>query len=247
MERRCSGSCRVASSVDPTRSANSTVTGFALVGGGSHAWRYASIVVRPSPCGTHAKGVPPTRHGLSRDGNAHVGRQAARDPRPVLARRRTRRGDEHAARVHRRPAPGARAGGVDRGRAGHRQVEAQDRDPRDPARGRALARGALPVVHAEHELRAADRGAPQRARRRRRRCPAVARTKLRAALRGLIGAQTEQHQTGLAHLLGVDLGASGTRSVDPRALQASIIVAMRAVLEGLTQRGPVVLAVEDIH
>ena len=75
----------------------------------------------------------------------------------------------------------------------------------------------------------------------------IARTKLRAALRGLIGAQAEQHQTALAHLLGVDLGASGTRSVDPRALQAGIIVAMRAVLEGLTQRGPVVLAVEDIH
>ena len=75
----------------------------------------------------------------------------------------------------------------------------------------------------------------------------IARTKLRAGLRGLAGAQAEQHQTALAHLLGVDLGASGTRALDPRALQAGIIVAMRAVLEGLTQRGPVVLAVEDIH
>lgn len=75
----------------------------------------------------------------------------------------------------------------------------------------------------------------------------IARTKLRAALRSLIGAQAEQHQTGLAHLLGVDFGASGARALDPRALQAGIIVAMRAVLEGLTQRSPVVLAVEDIH
>ncbi len=75
----------------------------------------------------------------------------------------------------------------------------------------------------------------------------IARTKLRAGLRGLAGAQAEQHQTALAHLLGVDLGASGTRALDPRALQAAIIVAMRTVLEGLTQRGPVVLAVEDIH
>ena len=75
----------------------------------------------------------------------------------------------------------------------------------------------------------------------------IARTKLRAALRGLAGAQAEQHQTALAHLLGVDLGASGARAQDPRALQAAIIVAMRAVLEGLSQRGPVVLAVEDIH
>ena len=75
----------------------------------------------------------------------------------------------------------------------------------------------------------------------------VARTRLRAALRGLAGAQAEQHQTPLAHLLAVDLGASGARPLDPRALQAGIIVAMRAVLEGLTQRGPVVLAVEDIH
>jgi adenylate cyclase len=75
----------------------------------------------------------------------------------------------------------------------------------------------------------------------------IARTKLRAGLRGLAGAQAEQHQTALAHLLGVDLGASGTRALDPRALQAGIIVSMRAVLEGLTQRSPVVLAVEDIH
>ncbi|HVS08329.1 MAG TPA: adenylate/guanylate cyclase domain-containing protein, partial [Planctomycetota bacterium] len=75
----------------------------------------------------------------------------------------------------------------------------------------------------------------------------IARTKLRAALRGLAGTQAEQHQIALAHLLGVDLGGSGTRALDPRALQAGIIVAMRAVLEGLTQRGPVVLAVEDIH
>jgi class 3 adenylate cyclase/tetratricopeptide (TPR) repeat protein len=75
----------------------------------------------------------------------------------------------------------------------------------------------------------------------------IARTKLRAALRGLAGAQAEQHQTALAHLLGVDLGAPGARALDPRALQAAIIVAMRAVLEGLAQRGPVVLAVEDIH
>jgi class 3 adenylate cyclase len=75
----------------------------------------------------------------------------------------------------------------------------------------------------------------------------IARAKLRAALRGLTGAQAEQHQTALAHLLGVELGVSRARILDPRALQAGIIVAMRAVLEGLTQRGQVVLAVEDIH
>src|SRR5262249_26083943 len=75
----------------------------------------------------------------------------------------------------------------------------------------------------------------------------IARTKLRAALRGLTGTQAEQHQTALAHLLGVELSASAERALDPRALQAGIIVAMRAVLDGLTQRGPVVLAVEDIH
>jgi len=75
----------------------------------------------------------------------------------------------------------------------------------------------------------------------------IARTRLRASLRGLTGAEAEQHQTALAHLLGVDLGASGGRALDPQALQAAIIVAMRAVLEGLTRRGPVVLAVEDIH
>jgi class 3 adenylate cyclase/tetratricopeptide (TPR) repeat protein len=75
----------------------------------------------------------------------------------------------------------------------------------------------------------------------------IARTKLRAALRGLAGGRAEEHQSALAHLLGVDLGASGARALDPRALQAGIIVAMREVLEGLTRRGPVVLAVEDLH
>lgn len=75
----------------------------------------------------------------------------------------------------------------------------------------------------------------------------IARTKLRAAVRLLPGAQAEQHQTALAHLLGIDAGASGARALDPRALQAAIIVAIRGVLEALTQRGAVVVAVEDIH
>jgi predicted ATPase/class 3 adenylate cyclase len=77
----------------------------------------------------------------------------------------------------------------------------------------------------------------------------IARTKLRAGIRGLAGAQAEQHQTPLANLLGVDLGVAGAgaRALDPRALQSGIIVAIRAVLEGLIRSGPVVLAVEDIH
>src|SRR5262249_23535485 len=75
----------------------------------------------------------------------------------------------------------------------------------------------------------------------------IARKRLRATVRGLAGAEAEQPQAALAHLVGGRLGAFSARALDPRALQAGIIVAMRAVLEGLTQRGPVILAVEDIH
>jgi class 3 adenylate cyclase/tetratricopeptide (TPR) repeat protein len=78
--------------------------------------------------------------------------------------------------------------------------------------------------------------------------PAIARTKLRAALRSLTGPRVDQVQSALAHLLGVDLGPGQPAALaDARALQSQLVVAARAILESLAARGPVVLAVEDIH
>ena len=75
--------------------------------------------------------------------------------------------------------------------------------------------------------------------------PPIARTKLRAALSRL--ADGEQHQPALAHLLGIPLGPADGRAVDPRALQTAIVVAIRTIFEGLSRRGPIVLAIEDLH
>ena len=138
-------------------------------------------------------------------------------------------------------------GGVDRGRASigrsRLKIESARACPRACAGSKGVAsrsrraRATRPLIEVLRSALGVGTADPQ----------PIARTKLRAALRSLTGAQAEQHQTALAHLLGVDLGASGARALDPRALQAGIIVTMRAVLKGLTQRGPVVLAVEDIH
>jgi class 3 adenylate cyclase len=73
----------------------------------------------------------------------------------------------------------------------------------------------------------------------------LARIRLRAALRELAGSRAEALQPALAHVLGVDVGQSPPP--DPRALQSQIVLATRAVLEGLARRGPLVLAVEDLH
>ena len=78
--------------------------------------------------------------------------------------------------------------------------------------------------------------------------PAIARTKLRAALRSVAEEGADSLLTALAHLLGVDLGPHAPMTpADPRARQSQLIVASRAVLESLTQRQPVVLAIEDLH
>lgn len=49
--------------------------------------------------------------------------------------------------------------------------------------------------------------------------------------------------------MGIDLGPGQTRTAptDPRALQSQLVLASRALLEGLAQRGPVIVAVEDLH
>ncbi len=78
--------------------------------------------------------------------------------------------------------------------------------------------------------------------------PAIARTKLRVALRALAGERAEQVVGALAHLLGVDLGPGApTLPPDPRALQSQLVLAARAILEGLAQRGPVIVVIEDLH
>lgn len=79
--------------------------------------------------------------------------------------------------------------------------------------------------------------------------PAIARTKLRAACRALSGSEAAQTQEALAHLLGIDLGPGQAQAVplDPRALQSQLVLATRALLQGLAERSPVIVAVEDLH
>ncbi len=79
--------------------------------------------------------------------------------------------------------------------------------------------------------------------------PAIARTKLRAAGRAFSGSEGAQSQGALAHLLGIDLGQGQAQVLpsDPRALQSQIVLATRALVQGLAERGPVIIAVEDLH
>jgi class 3 adenylate cyclase/tetratricopeptide (TPR) repeat protein len=78
--------------------------------------------------------------------------------------------------------------------------------------------------------------------------PAIARAKLRAALRTIAGPRAEQVQVALAQLLGVDLGP-GQAAVpgDARSLQSELVLATRVLIEGLASREPVILAIEDLH
>jgi class 3 adenylate cyclase/tetratricopeptide (TPR) repeat protein len=78
---------------------------------------------------------------------------------------------------------------------------------------------------------------------------AIARTKFRAALRTLAGSRADETQPALARLLSVDLAPAHAEAgpPDPRALQSQIVLATRILLEGLVSRGPVVLALEDLH
>ncbi|HMH52117.1 MAG TPA: AAA family ATPase, partial [Candidatus Acidoferrum sp.] len=78
---------------------------------------------------------------------------------------------------------------------------------------------------------------------------AMARTKVRAAIRSLAPDRYDHVRAAVTHLLGTELepGQRGNTSLDPRQLQAQIVVGLRALLEGMLARGPIVLAVEDIH
>ncbi|MGH7308894.1 MAG: ATP-binding protein [Candidatus Rokuibacteriota bacterium] len=78
---------------------------------------------------------------------------------------------------------------------------------------------------------------------------AIARTKFRAALRTLGGSRADEAQPALGRLLSIDLGPAQSEAgpPDPRALQSQIVLATRILLEGLVGRGPMVLAIEDLH
>ena len=78
---------------------------------------------------------------------------------------------------------------------------------------------------------------------------AVARTRLRAGLRALVGDRHDELHATLAHLLGIELepGRRAAHNPDPQALKSRLVLALRSLLEGLTARGPAILAVEDVH
>lgn len=77
---------------------------------------------------------------------------------------------------------------------------------------------------------------------------AVARTKLRAALRRLAGDDYERVQPAISHLLHIDLESSqGSHALDPQALSKQLVVAMRTLIEAMAGRQPMVLAFEDLH
>ncbi len=78
---------------------------------------------------------------------------------------------------------------------------------------------------------------------------AVARTKLRVTLRSLVGARYEQVHPVVAQLLAVEVepGQAQSASVDPRALQTQLVLALRTTVAALSARGPLILALEDLH
>lgn len=78
---------------------------------------------------------------------------------------------------------------------------------------------------------------------------AVARARLRAGLRSLVGDRHDEVQPTIAHLLGIELEArrQADRPTDPQTLKSQLILAFRALLEGLTIHGPAILTIEDIH
>ena len=79
--------------------------------------------------------------------------------------------------------------------------------------------------------------------------PQVARTKLRVTLRSLVGDKYEQVHPAVAHLLGMERepGQPHPAASDPRALQSQLILALRAIVEALAARGPLIVTVEDLH
>ena len=79
--------------------------------------------------------------------------------------------------------------------------------------------------------------------------PPVARTKLRVTLRSLVGEKFDGSHPAVSHLLGIEgePGRPPSAAMDPRAFQSQLVPALRAVIEGLVSREPLILTVEDLH
>jgi class 3 adenylate cyclase/tetratricopeptide (TPR) repeat protein len=79
--------------------------------------------------------------------------------------------------------------------------------------------------------------------------PPVARTKLRVTLRSLVGDKFDGSHPAVAHLLGIEgePGQPPSAAMDPRAFQSQLVLALRAIIEGLVSREPLILTVEDLH
>jgi class 3 adenylate cyclase len=79
--------------------------------------------------------------------------------------------------------------------------------------------------------------------------PPVARTKLRVTLRSLVGDKFDGAHPAVAHLLGIEgePGQPPSAAMDPRAFQSQLVLALRAIIEGLASREPLILTVEDLH
>ena len=77
----------------------------------------------------------------------------------------------------------------------------------------------------------------------------MARTKLRVTLRSLVGTKYEGVHPAVAHLLGMEgePGQPHPASMDPRALQSQLVLALRSIVEALVARGPLIMTVEDLH
>ena len=79
--------------------------------------------------------------------------------------------------------------------------------------------------------------------------PPLARAKLRVTLRSLVGEKFGASHPAVAHLLGIEgePGQPMSAAMDPRAFQSQLVPALRAVIEGLVSRQPLILTVEDLH
>jgi class 3 adenylate cyclase/tetratricopeptide (TPR) repeat protein len=76
-----------------------------------------------------------------------------------------------------------------------------------------------------------------------------ARTKFRVTLRSLVGEKFDGSHPAVAHLLGIEgePGQPPSAAMDPRAFQSQLVLALRAIVEGLVSREPLILTVEDLH
>ena len=76
--------------------------------------------------------------------------------------------------------------------------------------------------------------------------------RLRTAIAELSGdgedaAETERVAALIGRLLGVEAGAESAKELELEGIRDRIFAAVRSVLESLTRRSPIVIAIEDIH